>query len=117
IPSSIPALVMMTNDWNNRIRKVDAAENLSTDDRMDLCFFEFSRGQHAGFVQDVIWHRELSDIVKQRPGSQRGEFRVRYAQQFAQTFCIDLHAPNVTMCRLILGVDSGGQGFYGRQVQ
>jgi hypothetical protein len=72
--------MMVTNDWNNRIRKVDPAENLSTDYSVDFCFFEFSRRQHSGFVQDVIRHRELSHVVKQSPGSQRREFCFGYAQ-------------------------------------
>ena len=54
---------MMLYDGNHRVRKMDATENLSTNNRVDFGLFEFSRTEVAGFVQDVIGYRQLSDIV------------------------------------------------------
>src|SRR5712692_5943487 len=39
IAVAVPALVMMSNDRNDRIRKFDAAEDLSARDRMNLHLF------------------------------------------------------------------------------
>ncbi len=76
IAKSVPLLVMMTHDRRDRIREINATENLRAHSRVDLHLFKLSGGQPAGLVDDVRGHREFPDVVKQRSGFKRGDFRL-----------------------------------------
>ena len=71
---------MMTHDWSDRIRKINAAENLRADRRVDFHFFKLGGRQAAGLVDDVRGHCKFADVVKQRSGFQRRNFSLRKSQ-------------------------------------
>ena len=57
---------MVSDNRNDGIRKINTAEDLRSNDRVDLHLFKLSRSQWSRFVQDVRWHGKFTDVVKQR---------------------------------------------------
>ena len=66
ISGTIPILVMMANDRNDWIRKIDRGKNVGSDAGMQLHPLEFSHAQPAGFVEDVFRDCDFPHVVKER---------------------------------------------------
>ena len=96
-------------DVFDRIRKIHSLQDVTTNGWVNLHLCEFCFGQLAGFVQDVFRHRKFADVVQQRAGHQRTQFRLGNLQQLTHLSRIDLCAANVTMRCLILRVDRDRQ--------
>ena len=65
VSGAVPVLMVMSNDWLHRVRKVDRLQNVGADCSVDLHSFKFGRRQRAWFVEDVLRNRELSCVVQQ----------------------------------------------------
>src|SRR5262249_2239999 len=65
LAASIPALVMMTDYRANRVWEVDPLHDLGSDHGVDLHLLEFGGAELPGFVENVVGHRDLSDVVQQ----------------------------------------------------
>src|SRR5437867_1981572 len=71
ITAAIPALVVMSDDRHNRIRKSDPLENLGADDRVNFHLLELRGRESAWLVENVVGHGELADVVQQRARFER----------------------------------------------
>ena len=80
-------------------------------------FWNSSWRQRARLRQDVLGHRELADVVQQRRGLDALDLVVGHAQRARQAGGVDLHAADVRLRRLVLGVDRERQRFDRREVQ
>ena len=76
ISAAIPLFVVKSYDVFDRIRKIYSLQDVTTNGRMDLHLREFCFSKLAGFVQDVFRHCEFADVVQQRAGDQRTQFRL-----------------------------------------
>jgi hypothetical protein len=108
VAEAVPAFVVVANDWDDRIREVDLFENLRADGRVNLHPLELGRGEFARLVQDVIGHGQLAHVVQQRARLQGFDLGRRQAEDAAQARCVNLHAADVAVGRLILRVNRGG---------
>ena len=111
IPAAVPAFVMMANNRHNRIVKVYPAKNLRADDRMHLHLLEFRSGQFPGFVQDVIRHGDLADIMQQRARAERFDLSLVTAHQTRDACRINLHAQHMLVRDFVFGVNRNGECF------
>ena len=97
---------MRPDDGCNRVRELDAFEDLGPDDRMDLHLFELLRRQFAGLGDDVFRNGKLSDVMQDGGGSQGFHLRAANAHLLTERRRINLHALQVVMGGGILGLDS-----------
>src|SRR5215207_2972291 len=65
ITAAIPFFVVIADDVFDRVRKVDALENVAAHRWVNLHLREFCFGEFARLVQYVLRNGELTDIVKQ----------------------------------------------------
>src|SRR5258708_27071076 len=108
---------MMFDDGDDGKRNFAPRQNLCADHRMHFCLFELSGRQRARLVQNMIRHRELANVMQQRSGIERGQFRFGKIEQLAETGGVNLYTAHVKMRGLILGVYGCRQRFYDRQMQ
>src|SRR6266446_5540302 len=110
VSGAVPILMMMANDRNYWIRKIDRRKNVGSDAGMQLHLFKFGGSEFARFVQDILRDRQLSHIVKQG-----GRFNCPYqffignAYSLCETDGICLYPSDMAMRDLILCVDRHGQ--------
>src|SRR5262249_43326090 len=71
ITATVPSLVMVSDDGNDRIGEVHSLQNLRTYDRVDFHLLELGGGELARLIQDVVWNRDLAHIMEQRAGFER----------------------------------------------
>ncbi len=117
ISSAIPALVMRPHDGSHRVGKAHALQNFGAHHRVDLHLLELFAGQLSGFRDDVLGHRQLSDVVQHRGRAQRFQLRFVQAQFLAHLHRVDLHALQMIVRGVILGLDGQRESFDGSQVQ
>ena len=118
IARSIPALVVVSDDRYDRIRKGDCGQDVRSDARMQLHLLELCRRQLPRLVEYVLRHCELAHIVQQRRGLDRFDLSlICHANELGQTHCVVLNASDVAVRDLIFGVDGHGQRFDRREVQ
>ena len=84
---------------------------------MHLHLVELGVAELIGFVEDVIGHRELPDIVKQRSGPQRLDLRLAQTEQSGEPGRVNLNAMDMIVGDFVLGVDGDRQCFDRSQVQ
>ena len=84
---------------------------------MDPDLLELFLRQRTRLRQDVLGHGELADVVQQRRRLDALDFRRRTGRRLRQAGRVDLHAADVHLRGLILGVDRARQRFDRRQVQ
>ena len=93
------------------------ADDLGADLRVDADLLELFLRQRPRLRQDVLGHGELADVVQQRRGLDALDLVVRHAERLREPRGVDLHAADVRLRRLILGVDRERQRFDRREVQ
>src|SRR5437016_4626692 len=101
----------------HRIRKINSFQNVATYRRMNLHFRKFSFSELAGFVEDVLGHGQLADVVQQRAGEERSQFLVAYFQELTHLTRVNLSSAHVTVSRLVFSVDGNRQRLDGVHVQ
>ena len=117
VPRAVPVLVVMPHDRDHGIGKVDRGENLRADRRVQLHLLEFGGRQLARLVEDVLGHRDLPGVVQQRSGFDRFERLLVGDADFArQSHRGGLHASDVAVRHLVLGIDRGRQRLDGREI-
>ena len=85
---------------------------------MRLHLLELDRGQLAGFVQNVLGHSQLPEVVQQRGLFDRVDLQlVGDTELPRQRHRVPLHPADVTTGHLILGVDRQRQGLDRRQIE
>ena len=109
--------MVRADDGSDRIRELNALQNLRAHHGMNLHLLEFFRGELAGLGDDVFRHGELADIVQQGGGAQRFHFLFGEAQFFGDFDGINAHALQVIVRSVVLGFDGQGQSFDGAEVQ
>ena len=117
IALAVPALVVAEDQRRHRIRERHAADDLGADLRVDADLLELFLRQRPGLRQDVLGHRQLADVVQQRRGLDALDLVLRHAERAREAGGVDLHAADVALRGLILGVDRQRQRFDRRQVQ
>ena len=117
IALAVPALVVAEDQRRHRIRKRHAADDFGADLRVDADLLELFLRQRSGLRQDVLGHRELADVVQQRRGLDALDLVLRHAERARQPGGVHLHAADVALRGLILGVDGQRQRLDRRQMQ
>src|ERR1041384_2599448 len=113
ITSAIPALVMVSNNRNNRIREFNTTQDLRSGNRMHLHLLEFRSGEFARLVDYVGGYSNLSDIVKQRPGPECSDLGGCASEDSRHACGVNLNAQNVIVSDFALGVNRNRQRLYG----
>jgi hypothetical protein len=72
----VPSLVMVAHNRNNRIRKSYTLHYLRADDCVNLHLLELGSSKLARFVQYVIRHGQLTNVVKKRSYPQSLDLRL-----------------------------------------
>ncbi len=108
---------MGANDGHHGVGKLHPFENLGSNDRMNFHLLEFFRSQPPRLGDDVLRHRQFSDIVQHCGGAKRGLFRFVQPQLARNLHRIDLHALKMVVRGLILRVDCQRQRFNRTQVE
>ncbi len=57
--------MMVSDNRHDRVRKIDGAQDVRSDARVDLHLFEFSACELSGLVQDVLRNGQLPQVVEQ----------------------------------------------------
>src|SRR5262249_31950089 len=109
IAAAIPALVMMTDYRDNRVREVDPLHDLGSDHGVDLHLLEFGGAELPRFVEDVVGHRDLSDVVQQCACLERFDLGLSKSEMSCESGGIHPDAIDVIVSDLILCVDRGGE--------
>ena len=117
IALAVPALVVAQDQRRHGIGERHRADDVGADLRMGADLLELFRRQRARLGQNVLGHRELADIVQQRRRLDALDLVLAHAQTARQRRRIELHAADVELRRLVLGVDRERQRFDRRQVQ
>ena len=63
IPPAVPVLMMVPDDRDDGVRKIDRREYVGTHARVELHLFELGGRQLSGLVEDVLRHGQLAHIV------------------------------------------------------
>ena len=113
----VPAFVMAENQRRDRIRERHAADDFGPDLRVNADLLELLLRQRARLRQNVLRDGELADVVEQRGRLQTLSVVGRHPERASQSGGVHLHAADVALRRLILGVDREGQRFDRRQMQ
>ncbi len=117
IAAAVVLLVMVSDDGHDRIREVDAFQNLGADQRVGFELFELFAGEFAGLGDDVFGDGQFADVVEQGGGLQRLQVLSGYAEFTAEFHGVDLDALQVVVGGMVLGVNRQCQSLNGAQVQ
>ena len=102
---AIPLFVMMFDYRNNLIGKLDVAQNIGADHRVNHHFGVLRRAELAGFAQDVFGDREFSNIVEKRRRLQSLHLVFRIADRAPKSFDQRAHSLNMTARQIVFGID------------
>jgi hypothetical protein len=108
---------MVADDGNDRVRELDALEDLGPDDGVDLHLLELFLGQFAGLGDDVLGDGKFADVVENAGGEKGLEFLVDEAEFLADFGAVDLDALEMVVGSLILGFDGESESLDGAQVE
>ena len=117
IALAVPALVVAQDQRRHRIRERHRADDVGADLRMRANLLELFGRQRTRLRQDVLGHRELADVVQQRRGLHALDLVLGHAERARDRGRVELHAADVRLRGLILGVDGQRQRFDRREVQ
>ncbi len=118
IAAAVPVLVVRAHDRHDGVGEVDRRQDVGADVDVQLHLLELGRRQLARLVEDVLRHRQFSGVVQQRGGVDGLEgVGVVDAEGAGETDGEALDAADVIVGDAVLGLDGGGQGFDGRQVE
>ena len=117
ITLAVPALVVAEDQRSHRVRKRHRADDLGAHLRVHADLLELFLRQRSGFRQDVLRHGELADVVQQGGGLDTLDLGLGHPESLGDTRRIDLHAANVRLGGLILGVDGERERFDRGQVE
>ena len=110
--------MMMANDGNDRIWKINRRKNVSADRRMELHALELWLREWARLVQDVLGHCELAHVVQQGGRLDRSDLStIVDTHRTRQLHGIKLNAADVTVCDLVFRVDCHRESLNRRQIQ
>ena len=114
---TVPPFVMAQDQRGHRIGKRHAADDFRADLRVDADLLELLLRERTRLGQDVLGHRQLADVVKQRRGFHALDFGLGHAERPGEAGRVDLDAADMALGRLILGVDRQRQRFDGGEMQ
>ena len=117
VSRAVPLLVMGPHDRGHRIGEAHALQNLGSHDRVNLHLVELFRRQLAGLRDDVLRHRQLSDVVQQGGRLQSLQFGFGEIQRGSQFPRVDLDSLQMVVRGVILGLDRQRQRLDGSEVQ
>jgi hypothetical protein len=76
IAAAVPALVVVADDLAHPAEKGHGRQNLLAHHRVALDDLELLRGQRPRLVEDRVRHRDLADVVEDRPVAHGFQFRL-----------------------------------------
>ena len=117
IALAVPAFVVAEDERRHRVGERHRADDLGADLRVDADLLELLLGERSRLRQDVLGHRQLADVVEQRRGLHALDLVVGHAERLGDAGGVDLHAADVALRGLVLGVDGQRQRLDRRQVQ
>ena len=117
IALAVPALVVAQDERRDRVGERHGADDLGADLRVNADLLELFLRERARLREDVLGHGQLADVVQQRRGLDALDLVVGHAQRAGQARGVDLHAADVRLGRLVLGVDGQRQRLDRGQVQ
>ena len=117
IALAIPSLVVAEDERRHRVRERHRADDLGADLRVNANLLELFLGERTRLREDVLGHGQLADVVEQRRGLDALNLVVGHAQRAGQPGGVDLHAADVRLRGLILGVDGERQRLDRGQMQ
>ncbi len=117
IALAVPALVVIQDERRHRIGERHVRDDLRADLRMHLHPLELFLRQRTRLRQDVLGHRELSDVVQQRGRPHALHVAGRHAHGLGEPGREDLHAADVRRRGLVLGVDRQRERLDRREMQ
>ena len=117
IALAVPALVMAEDQRRDRIRERHRADDVRADLRMRANLLELFRRQRPRLREDVLGHGELADVVQQRCRLDALDVVVRHPERPRHRGGVELHAADVRLRGLILGVDGERQRLDRREMQ
>src|SRR6185295_10769729 len=68
IAGTIPTLVMASNYWNHRVRKINSGKNIGTHGHMKFHLLELCRRKLSWLVQNVFGHCQFSGVMQKSCG-------------------------------------------------
>ena len=95
----------------------NGAQDLRPHAGVDAHALGLFRREPAGLAQDVLGHGDLPDVVQQRRRVERLHLAGREREPASQLERVPLHAAQVLLRALVLGLDGQGQGFRDRAVE
>ena len=84
---------------------------------MNLHLLELFRSEAARFVDDVIGHGQLADVVQQSRGAQCVHFLLAQSKLLGDLHRVGAHTVQMLVRGVVLGVDGQGQTLNGAQVK
>ncbi len=117
ITSAVPSFVMVSDHRHNRIREADSLQYLRAYDGVHLHLVEFGGRQSAGFVENIVGHRELAYVVHQSARPQRLDFGLGQTEEASQPSGVNLDPPDVLVRNLVFRVNGYRQRFYRSEVK
>ena len=114
---AVPAFVVAQDERRHGIGERHAADDFGAHLRVNSDLLEFFLRERPGLREDVLRHGELADVVEEGRRLHALNLGLRHAERRRDAGGVDLHAANVRLRGLILGIDREGERFDRRQVK
>ena len=108
---------MRADNWRHGIRERHPVQNLGAYQGMNFHLLEFFRRQLSRLVDDLLRHRQFSDVMQQCCCAQRLNLILRQTQLLRHFDSIGSYALQMGVCRMILGFDGECERLDGAHVQ
>src|SRR5581483_2196887 len=113
VSRTIEPLVMVLNYFSNQRWKSDYLCQTSASTCVELDFFELLCGQSTWFLQQMLRHSNVADVMQHSGNSQRLHFVLGTAGRFCQRVSQPLDTTYVCLDAVTDCSDSANQGFNG----
>ena len=109
VSGSVPAFVMAPDQRRDGAGERDCVDDLGAHLRVDLHLLALVRAERSRLREDVLGHRELADVVKERGRLDRLGVTLRQREAAREAGGIVLHALDVHAARGVLGLNRARQ--------
>src|SRR4029453_13520008 len=102
VSSSVPALVMASDQRRDRAGEGDRFDDFGADLRVDLHLLPLVSGERSGLREDMLGYRELTDVMEERGRLHRLRITLRQIEAAREAGGVVLHALDVRAARGVL---------------